>query len=84
MMRLVIWVVAMILPGLGILMLLLPVPFSRLIHWLAEPQLDLLRGGSLFDVYWPDRVAQSRSLRTQIRLLGLVFFAVGVMLAISK
>jgi len=78
------FLVAMILPGFGIFMLFLPVHFSKLLHRLAEPQRDLLRGGSLFDMYWPERVERSRSLRIQIRLLGMVFFGIGVMLAFSK
>jgi len=74
----------LILLVLGILMVFSPVRLSRLLHWLARPQRELLRGGSLFDIYWPERVEQSRQLRVRIRLLGAVFLAFGVMIAFSK
>jgi hypothetical protein len=82
--RLVTFALGMILATFGILILFLPVRFSKLLHWLLEPQWDILRGGSLFDMYWPERVERSRSLRTQIRLLGGLFLAFGVMVAVSK
>jgi hypothetical protein len=78
------FVAALLLPGCGVFMFLLPVRFSKLLHWLAEPQLDLLRGGSLFDMYWPDRVERSRSVRIQIRILGVIFIAFGVTVALSR
>jgi hypothetical protein len=82
--RLVTFALGMILATFGILILFLPVRFSKRLHWLFEPQWDILRGGSLFDMYWPERVERSRSLRTQIRLLGVLFLAFGVMVAVSK
>jgi hypothetical protein len=76
-------IVASIPLAFGVTMLLSPVRFSRFLYWLAAPQRELLRGGTLFDTYWPERVELSHSLRTQIRLLGVIFLAVGVMIARS-
>ena len=83
------WKVADFLPalvpvGLGTLMLLSPIDFSRLLQRLAWAQRDMLRGGSMFSMYWPERVAQSRPLRIQIRVIGGIFLAFGIMLATSK
>ncbi len=72
------------IPGIvGMIMLYSPVQWSKLMHWLAEPQLDFMRGRSLFDWYFPDRVAASRYLRGQMRVVGVVFVAFSVMLFVS-
>lgn len=71
------------LMALGALMIFWPLRFSRILYQLAAAQRELLRGGSLFDMYFPERVEQSRSVRTQIRLIGAVFSAFGVMLEFS-
>ena len=70
--------------GLGTLMLLSPIEFSRLLQRLAWPQRILLRFGSMFNLYWPERVAQSRPLRIQIRVIGGIFLMFGIRLATSK
>ncbi|HSR09244.1 MAG TPA: hypothetical protein VLM42_19085 [Bryobacteraceae bacterium] len=75
------FLVAAIVSGLGILMLISPVRYSRILNSLQHGQLDVLRGGSLFDMYFPERVERSHSLRNQIRRLGVAFFAVGILIA---
>lgn len=82
--RLVALALAMIPAAFGIPMLLAPVRFSRFLYWLEAPQRELLRGGSLFDWSWPDRVEQSRPLRTQIRVVVGIFLAVTAVLMLSK
>lgn len=76
-------VVAALVSGLGILMVISPVRWSRVLSWLARPQLDILRNGFLFDMYFPERVERSRSLRGQIRRLGVVFVATGILIVVQ-
>ncbi len=75
---------AIMLASLGIFQILSPVRYSKFLHSLAEPQIEILRGGRLFDICFPERVERSRPLRTQIRLLGILFFAIGLMLVFQK
>jgi hypothetical protein len=75
---------SMIVCASGVGIIVWPIRFSSLLNLIAGPQRELLRGGSLFDVYWPERVKRSRSLRIQIRLLGVICLSIGAMVAFSK
>ena len=76
--------IAALVSGLGILMLVSPVRWSRILNSLGRAQLNIIRGGSLFGMYFPERVERSRLLRTQIRVLGLLFFAAGILIVFQS